>query len=71
MKLEKPKATYETNRVVFSVITQRIFFCPCLKVLDNGVREVVGNKYDVTADLQPYLLKKYRTEAMIIRRKGR
>lgn len=60
MKLKKPKATYETNRVMFSTMTKNIYFCPRVKVLHDGVRLVIGKKYDVTADLQPYLLKKHR-----------
>jgi hypothetical protein len=66
MRLKKAKATYETNRVLFSVMTNRAFFCPRVKVLEDGVRLVVGKKYDVTADLQPYLLKKHRSGSVVI-----
>ena len=56
----KPPVTYERNRVLFSLVGQRVFFAPKVKVLANGVRLVVGKKFDVTEDLQPYLLKRYR-----------
>ena len=56
----KPKATYERNKALLSTITNRIFFCPRVKVLDERLRSVVGAKHDITDDLQPYLLKKYR-----------
>lgn len=56
----KPRATYEYGRVLFSALGGRIFFCTKVRVMPNGVRMVVGKKYDVTEDLQPYLLKKHR-----------
>jgi hypothetical protein len=63
---KKPKVVYETNRVLFSAITNRAFFCPRVKVLEDGGRLVIGKKYDVTSDLQPYLLKKHRRENVVI-----
>jgi hypothetical protein len=62
------KAEYERNRALFSVIGNRVFFCPRAKVLkdskgDARILLVVGKKYDITDDLQPYLLKRYRTKA--------
>ena len=47
--------TYERNRVLVSMISNRFFFCPKVRVMEHGVRKVVGKKYDVTEDLQPYL----------------
>lgn len=41
--------------------SHRFYYCPKVVVYDeNGWMEVVGNKIDVTADLQPYLLACYR-----------
>ena len=63
--MSREKAVYEKNRVMLSFFPAegggvRIFFCPKVKVLSESLRIVVGKKYDVSADLQPYLLKKYR-----------
>ena len=60
---KKPKATYETHRALFSALGNRIFFCPRVRVMGETVRQVVGKKYDVTDDLQPYLQKKYRSKS--------
>lgn len=54
------------NRALFSVISNRVFFCPRAKVLvnskgDASILLVVGKKFDITDDLQPYLQKRYRT----------
>ena len=57
---KREKAVYEKNRAMFSYIGNRIFFCPRVRVLNERLRKVVGKKYDITDDLQPYLLKKYR-----------
>lgn len=50
------------NVILQSLFGNRFYFCPKVKVWDEGrVCEVVGSrKFDVTDSLQPYLLKKYR-----------
>lgn len=56
----RAKAEYEQSRALFSLLGNRVFFCPRVRVMPGEVRLVVGEKYDITDDLQPYLLKKYR-----------
>lgn len=63
-------ATYEQNRVLMSVITNRFFFCNRVRVLDGGARKVVGRKVDVTRDLQPYLRSEFRFEDPALRSAG-
>lgn len=58
--MKRSKVKYERNMAFFSVLGNRIFFCPRVRVLNDRLRKVVGEKYDITDDLQPYLLKKYR-----------
>ena len=63
MATKHGKAEYERNKAFFSVLGKRIYFCPRVRVLnDEGLRKVVGRKYDITDDLQKYLQKKYRCE---------
>jgi hypothetical protein len=55
------------NRALFSVLGNRVFFCPRAKVLKDSqcharIFLVVGKKYDITEDLQPYLQKRYRVK---------
>ena len=57
---KRAKAEYELNTAFLSVLSNRIFFCPRVRVLNERLRKVVGKKYDITDALQPYLLKKYR-----------
>ena len=57
---KREKAVYEQHRAMFSFIGNRIFFCPKVRVVSETVRSVVGARYDITDDLQPYLKKKYR-----------
>lgn len=54
------RATYERNVLYRSSLTGEFFFAPKVRVLSETIRSVVGRKYNVTAALQPYLLKKYR-----------
>lgn len=54
---------YERNVVYRSVLTDRFYFAPKVKVLGERTRLVVGRKYDVTDSLQPFLLKKFRKDA--------
>lgn len=58
---KRAKVEYERNRALFSLVGNRVFFCPRVRVMPGEVRLVVGAKYDITADLQPYLLEKYRS----------
>lgn len=61
--MDKPansNAQYERNVVYRSVLTERFYFAPKVKVLGEKTRLVVGRKYDVTDSLQPFLLKKFR-----------
>lgn len=51
----KSKPVYERGRVLHSLFSNRFFFCEKVRVLPNGLRQVVGKKHDVTDDLQPYL----------------
>lgn len=62
MAERKPKepAVYEKNRAFFSVLGNRIYFVPRSRVVRGSIRKVVGKKYDITDDLQPLLLKKFR-----------
>jgi hypothetical protein len=53
---------YERNVVYRSVLTDRFYFAPKVKVLGEKTRLVVGKKYDVTDSLQPFLLKKFRKD---------
>lgn len=50
----------ERNVLFRSPLTGQFYFAPKVRVLSETIRCVVGRKYDVTAALQPYLLKKYR-----------
>lgn len=51
---------YAYNKVLVSLISKRIFFCQKVRVMGDGVYKIVGRKFDITDDLQPYLLKKYK-----------
>ena len=51
---------YERNVLYRAALTGDFFFAPKVRVLAGNVRLVVGRKYNVTASLQPYLLKKFR-----------
>lgn len=53
-------AEYERNVLYRSELTGQFYFAPKVKVLNNNIRLVVGKKYDVTEQLQPFLLKKFR-----------
>lgn len=58
----KKKATpeYTRNEVFRSELTGQFYFVPKARILENGVRLVVGKKHDITDQLQPFLLKKFR-----------
>lgn len=56
----KTATIYRRNVVAFSSLTKKFFFCPKMKVLEGGVLQVVGEKYDVTEDLQKFVQKRYR-----------
>lgn len=58
----KVKPVYEYNKVLVSLITKQIFFCQKVRVMGGGIYRVVGRKFDITKDLQPYLLKKYKSQ---------
>ena len=51
---------YGRNVLYRSELTGQFYFAPKVKVLNNNICVVVGKKYDVTEQLQPYLLKKFR-----------
>ena len=53
-------AEYERNTVFRSTLTGRFYFVPKARVLTDTTRVVVGKKYDITDQLQPFLLKKFR-----------
>lgn len=52
-------AKYERN-VLYRSGFGDFWFAPKVRVLGETTRLVVGRKYNVTAALQPYLLKKFR-----------
>ena len=54
------RKTYEHNVVYRSTLTGRFYFAPKVHVLGETIRCVVGRKYDITAHLEPYLLKRFR-----------
>ena len=53
-------ADYERNVVFWSSLTGQFFYAAKARVLSPTLRIVVGRKHDVTAQLQPFLLKRYR-----------
>ena len=53
-------AEYERNVVYRSSLTDRFYFAPKVKRLNDSVNLVVGKKYDITDQLQPFLLKRFR-----------
>jgi hypothetical protein len=53
-------AVYERNVVYRSVLTDRFYFAPKVKVIGEKTRLIIGRKYDVTDSLQPFLLKRFR-----------
>ena len=58
---EKPR--YVHNEVMRSTIGEnRFFFVPKARVLNNGIRVVVGEKIEITEFLQPFLQKKFRSD---------
>lgn len=59
MTSPRKPAVYEKNRVLMSVISNRFYFCSRVRVLEGGLRKVVGRKMDVTRDLQPYLRREF------------
>ena len=54
---------YERHVVYRSPLTGRFYFASRVQVLSETARRVVGSKYDVTAYIEPYLLKKYRSRS--------
>lgn len=59
----KSDIEYERNQVYRSSLTGQWYFAPKVRVLDHGIRVVVGRKYDITAAVEPFLLKKWRRKA--------
>ena len=53
-------ADYERNVVYRSSLTGQFFFAAKVRVLSPTLRLVVGRTHDVTAHIQPFLLKRYR-----------
>ena len=51
---------YEHNVVYRSPLTGQFYFAPKVRVLANGIRQVIGRKYDITKQIAPYLLTRYR-----------
>ena len=51
------------HRVFQGMLSKKWFFAPCVREDKNGLNVVIGRKYDITDDLQPYLLKRYRRKA--------
>ena len=51
---------YERNIVYRSTLTGQFYFAPKVRVMDKGVRCVVGKKHDITDQIQPFLMKKFR-----------
>lgn len=51
---------YERNVVYRSSLTGQWYFAPKVRVLGEGLRCVMGRKYDITAQVEPFLLKKWR-----------
>lgn len=51
---------YERNVVFRSTLTGQFYFAPKVKVLGGNTRLVVGRKYDITRQIAPYLLKRFR-----------
>ena len=56
---------YEHNQVYRSSLTGQFYFAPKVRLLGGGVAVVVGKKYDITAQLKPFLLKKFRRPAAL------
>jgi len=54
---------YERNTVFRSSLTGRFYFVPKARILNGNVRCVVGKKHDITEQLQPFLLKRFREKA--------
>lgn len=57
------KAQYERNVVYRSSLSGHFYFAPTVRVMEHGIRVVVGRKYDITRYLEPYLLKRWRRRA--------
>ena len=54
---------YERNVVFRSGLTGQFYFAPKVRVLGKNIRCVVGRKYDITAQIRPYLLNRYLPKA--------
>lgn len=53
---------YERNTVFRSMLDGRFFFVRKARVLLGGVRQVIGQKFDITDEIAPYLLKRHRPD---------
>ena len=53
----------ERHVLYLSPLKGRFYFASKVQVLSETARRVVGSKYDVTAYIEPYLLKKYRSRS--------
>ena len=62
---KKIGAEYERNVVYRSSLTGQFYFAPKVRRLNDTVNLVVGKKYDITNQLQPFLLKRFRRKPMI------
>ena len=59
-KTKRPKPIYVYREVMRSLIDNKLYFVPKARVLEDGIRRVIGKKYDISESLQPLLLQKYR-----------
>jgi len=60
MKMTREPAEYERNVVYRSSLTGQFYFAPKVRVMSGTTRLVVGKKYDITDQIQPFLLKRFR-----------
>ena len=64
-------ADYEYDVVYRSSLTGRFYFARKVRVLSTTTRCVVGRKYDITTQIEPFLLKRFRRVERPKRRSGR
>lgn len=56
-------AEYERNRIFRSTLTGHWYFAPKVRVVGKDIRLVVGRQCDITEQIEPFLLKKWRRKA--------
>lgn len=60
----RKQRVYIRNHIAQSMLgTRQFFFIPKAEVLPGGILRVIGPKHDITEELQPYLLKRFRRSA--------